>query len=61
MLASKQGELVVKNSKLADTEMEVKLLEVRKSILQSQKKDIINEKNMILEKYVRHSPLYVRA
>lgn len=52
-LSTKQGELVVKNSKLADVEMEVKLLQFRKDILQSQKKDIAEEKNLLFEEYVR--------
>ena len=52
-LATKQGELVVKNSKLADVEMEVKLLQLRKDILQNQRKDVTEEKHLLCNKHVR--------
>lgn len=50
---TKGGELAVKNSKLADVEMEVKLLQLRKAILTSQKEDRLEEKIKISEFYVR--------
>lgn len=51
-LSTKQGELVVKNSKLADIEMEIKLLRLKKDVLESQEKDIAAQKERISEEYV---------
>lgn len=52
-LHTKQGELAVKNSKLADVEMEVKLLQIRKAIKQAQKCDLIEAKEKTSREYVR--------
>lgn len=57
-LHTKNGELAVKNSKLADTEIEVKLLQLRKAILAAQKKDLIETKNKTSENYVRKGRKY---
>lgn len=51
-LQTKKGELAVKNSKLANVEMEVKLRELRKAILQTQKDDIANCNNTLLQSFV---------
>lgn len=58
LLHTKQGELAVKTSKLADVEMEIKLLEVRKDILQTQKNDIAKENSKLLEDYVSPPNLF---
>lgn len=49
----KKGELAVKNSKLADVEMEVKLLQLRKGILIAQRREVTEAKNKTSEDYVR--------
>jgi chromosome segregation ATPase len=50
---TKKGELAVKNSKLADVEMEVKLMSLRKAILIAQREEITEAKKKIAEDYVR--------
>ena len=52
-LQTKKGELAVKNSKLATVQMEVKLRELRKAILQTQKDDIANSNETLLQHFVR--------
>ena len=51
-LYTKKGELAVKNSKLADVEMEVKLLHLRKEILTAQRKEETETRKEIADDYV---------
>lgn len=55
-LHTKKGALAVKNSKLADVEMEVKLLQLRKEILTAQRNEEIEVKEKIAEDYVSEMP-----
>ena len=49
---TKQGELAVKNNTLADLEVEVKLLTLRKGILQEQRDSLVENKRQIAEELV---------
>ena len=59
-LHTKKGELAVKNSKLADVEMEVRLLQLRKEILVAQKADITEAKNKTTDDYVRTKDFFLK-
>ena len=56
-LHTKQKELAVKNSKLADVDMEVKLLQLKKNIIQSQKDNLLESNCKISKEFVRKSKL----
>ena len=49
---NKHGELAVKSSKVADLEVEVKLLSLRKGILQEQRDSLLRNKQQLIEKLV---------
>lgn len=51
-LETKQGELVVKNSKLAGIEIEVKLLQLRRDILEDQKTSTKEAKEKLIQEFV---------
>lgn len=51
-LETKQGELVVKNSKLAGIEIEVKLLQLRRDILEDQKTSTKEAKDKLIQEFV---------
>lgn len=51
-LETKQGELVVKNSKLAGIEIEVKLLQLRRDILEDQKTSMKEAKDKLIQEFV---------
>ena len=51
-ILNRKGELAVKNSKLADVEIEVKFLHLRKAILTTQKENLTETKNEIFKDYV---------
>jgi len=57
-LQRKQGELAVKNSKLVDVELGVTLLNIRKSIYQSQKQEMLEAQEEMVEKNVRPFKFY---
>ena len=42
-----QGELVVKNQRLADSEIRMRLQEVKKNVLEEQKSDLMKEKQQL--------------
>ena len=50
--ANKQGELAVKSNKVAELEVELKLLSIRKGILQEQKDSLVQKKQELTEKLV---------
>ncbi len=52
-LLTMQGKLAVKDSKLADIEMEVKLMQLRKEILRNQKNEFLNDTNNLSDELVR--------
>lgn len=47
-----QGELVVKNQRLADCEIRVRLQEVKKKVLEEQKLDLLKERQQLSDKLV---------
>ena len=47
-----QGELVVKNQRLADSEIRMRLQEVKKSVLEEQKSDLMKEKQQLSDNLV---------
>lgn len=49
---TKEGELAVKNNKLADLQVEVKLLTLRKGILQEQNDSLVKTKEQLVENLV---------
>ena len=49
---NKQGELAVRSNKVADLEVEVKLLSMRKGVLQEQRDSLIQNKQQLIEKLV---------
>ena len=57
--ANKQGELAVKSNKVAELEVELKLLSIRKGILQEQKDSLVQKKQELTEKLVSSNTDYV--
>ena len=55
---TKQGELAVKKSTLADLEAEVKVLTVQKSILEEQKQSLTKDKEELTQALVRWRKVY---
>ena len=52
-LHTKQGELAVKNSRLADIEVEVDFLQLRKGIIQAEENDLTEDIKKISKELVR--------
>lgn len=50
--ATKQGELAVKSNKVAELEVELKLLSIRKEVLQEQKDSLVQKKQELTENLV---------